>query len=100
MDITKETLLECVENMWDNLGMGRTQESTVELTALGARVKLNLSSLAYGAIIFLNGVTWFKEGEDMWSSNAEYLSQLELAQSIRSVSPEDAVFLYNGEVYR
>ena len=36
----------------------------------------------------------------MWSSNAEYLSQLELAQSIRSVSPEDAVFLYNGEVYR
>lgn len=100
MDITKETLIKYVVNMWDNLDAGRMQESTVELTALGARVKLDLSSLAYGAIIFLNGVTWFKEDEDTWSSNAEYLSQLELAQYIRSVSPEDVVFLYNGEVYR
>lgn len=100
MDITKETLIEHIENMWDNLDAGRMQESTVELTALGAPVKLDLSSLAYGAIIFLNGVTWFKEGEDTWSSNAEYLSQLELAQSIRAVGPENAVFLYNGEVYR
>lgn len=100
MDITKATLIAHVENMWDNLDAGRMQESTVELTALGAPVKLDLSSLAYGAIIFLNGVTWFKECEDTWSSNAEYLSQLELAQSIRAVDPRDAVFLYNGEVYR
>lgn len=100
MDIEKETLIEYVENMWDNLDAGRMQESTVELTALGACVRLDLSSLAYGAIIFLNGVTWFKEDEDVWSSNAEYLSQLELAQSIRAVGPENVVFLYNGEVYK
>lgn len=101
MDITKETLIEHIENLFDNIDAGEPTESTVELTALGAEVKLNLSTLAYGAIILLDGTTWFKEADDMWTEAGRGgISQLELAQSIRAVGPRDAVFLYNGEVYR
>lgn len=100
MDITKETLLEHIENLFDNLDAGRLYESTVELTALGAPVKLNLSRLSYGAIIFLDGTTWFKEDSNTWTGDGGSLSQLELAQSIRASAPGDAVFLYNGEAYR
>lgn len=99
MDITKEMLVEHIENLFDNIDAGKTRESTVELIALGAPVKLDLSDLAYGAIIFLNGDTWFKEGCDMWTSGTSSLSQLELAQSIRALALGDAVFLYNGGVY-
>lgn len=101
MDITKETLIEHIENLFDNIEAGEPVETIVEVTALGAEVKLDLECLAYGAIILLNGTLWFKEGEDMWTENGTGgLSQLELAQSIRAVGPRDAVFLYNGEVYR
>ena len=101
MEITKETLLEYIENMWDNLDAGRTQESTVELTALGAEVKVNLLCLSYGAIILLNGTLWFKEDSSTWTaSDGGSFSQLELAQSIRASAPEDAVFLYNGDAYK
>lgn len=100
MDITKETLIEHIENLFDNIDAGEPAETLVELTALGAEVKLDLSSLAYGAIILLNGTTWFKEDTDRWSTERGSLSQLELAQSIRAVGSRDAVFLYNGEVYR
>lgn len=100
MDITKETLIEHIENLFDNIESGEPAESTVEVTALGAEVKLNLSSLAYGAIIFLDGTTWFKEDSNTWTGDGGSLSQLELAQSIRAANPGDAVFLYNGEAYR
>jgi hypothetical protein len=100
MDITKETLLEHIENLFDNIDAGEPAETLVELTALGAEVKLDLSSLAYGAIILLNGTTWFKEDTDRWSTECGSLSQLDFAQSIRAVGPRDAVLLYNGEVYR
>nr|DAV40529.1 MAG TPA: hypothetical protein [Caudoviricetes sp.] len=101
MDITKETLIEHIENLFNNIDAGEPTESTVELTALGAEIKLNLSTLAYGAIILLDGTTWFKEDSDMWTTNdGAGISQLELAQSIRAANPGDAVFLYNGEVYR
>lgn len=101
MDITKETLLEHIENLFDNIDAGRLYESTVELTALGAPVKLDLSYLSYGAIIFLDGTTWFKEDSNTWiASDGGNLSQLELAQSIRASSPGDAVFLYNGDAYK
>lgn len=101
MDITKETLIEHIENLFNNIDAGEPTESTVELTALGAEIKLNLSTLAYGAIILLDGTTWFKEDSDMWTTNdGAGISQLELAQSIRAANPRDAVFLYNGEVYR
>lgn len=101
MDITKETLIKHIENLFDNIEAGEPVETLVEVTALGAEVKLDLECLAYGAIILLNGTLWFKEGEDMWTENgAGGLSCLELAQSIRAVGPSDAVFLYNGEAYR
>ena len=98
MDIAKETLIEHIENLFDNID---AVETTVEVTALGAEVKLDLSTLAYGAIILLDGTTWFKEADDMWTEAGRGgISQLELAQSIRAVAPRDTVFLYNGEVYR
>lgn len=101
MDIAKETLIEHIENLFDNLDAGKPAETLVEVTALGAEVKLDLSSLAYGAVILLDGTAWFKEDSDMWTESGRGgLSQLELAQSIRAVGPRDAVFLYNGEVYR
>lgn len=101
MDIAKETLIEHIENLFDNIEAGEPAETVVELTALGAEVKLDLSSLAYGAIILLNGTLWLKEDETIWTENGMgRLSNLELAQSIRTVGPRDAVFLYNGEVYR
>lgn len=46
MDISKETLIEHIENLFDNIDAGEPTESTVELTALGAEVKLDLSTLA------------------------------------------------------
>ena len=100
MDISKETLIEHIENLFDNIDAGEPTESTVELTALGAEVKLDLSTLAHGAIILLDGTTWLKEDVDHWSAGHEHLSELELAQRIRAVGPRDAVFLYNGKVYR
>nr|DAU97871.1 MAG TPA: hypothetical protein [Caudoviricetes sp.] len=100
MDITKETLIEHIENLFDNLDAGRLYESTVELTALGAPVNLDLSCLSYGAIIFLDGTTWFKEDSNTWTGDGGSLSQLELAQSIRASAPGDAVFLYNGDAYK
>lgn len=101
MEITKETLIEHIENLFDNIEAGELMETTVECTALGAEVKLDLSSLAYGAIILLNGTLWFKENESVWTENGMgELSNLELAQSVRAVGPRDAVFLYNGEAYR
>lgn len=99
MEIAKEELLEHIENLCDNIDAGRLYESTVELTALGAPVKLDLSCLPYGAIIFLDGTTWFKEDSDMWTGDGS-LSQLELAQSIRASVPENVVLLYNGDVYK
>lgn len=101
MDITKETLLEHIENLFDSIDAGRLYESTVELTALGAEVKVDLSCLSYGAIILLNGTLWFKEDSNTWTAgDGGSLSQLELAQSIRASAPEDAVFLYNGDAYK
>lgn len=93
MDITKETLIEHIE-------AGKPAITLVELTALGVAVKLDMSTLAHGAIILLDGTTWLKEDVDHWSAGHEHLSELELAQRIRAVGPRDAVFLYNGEVYR
>lgn len=101
MDITKETLLEHIENLFDNIEVGEPTETMVELTALGAEVKLNLSSLAYGAIILLNGTLWFKQNESVWTEDGGgELNNLGLAQSIRAVDPCDAVFLYNGDAYK
>lgn len=100
MDITKETLLEHIENLFDNIDAGKLYESTVELTALGAPVKLDLANLSYGAIILLDGTAWFKEDSNTWTGDAGTLSQLELAQSIRTSDPGEAVFLYNGDVYK
>lgn len=101
MDISKETLIEHIENLFDNIDAGEPTESTVELTALGAEVKLDLSTLAYGALILLDGTTWFKEDDDMWTEAGRGgISELELAQSIRAVAPRDAVFLYNGDAYK
>lgn len=100
MDITKETLIEHIENLFDNIEAGEPAATLVELTALGVEVKLDMSTLAYGAIILLDGTTWFKEDTDHWSAGHEHLSELELARRIRAVGPRDAVFLYNGEVYR
>lgn len=100
MDITKETPIEHIENLFDNIEAGKPAITLVELTALGVAVKLDMSSLACGAIILLDGTTWFKEDVDHWSAGHEHLSELELAQRIRAVGPRDAVFLYNGEVYR
>lgn len=100
MDITKETLIEHIENLFDNIEAGKPTVTLVEVTALGVAVKLDMSSLACGAIILLDDVAWFKEYDDDWSAGHEDLSELELAQRIRAVGPRDAVFLYNGEVYR
>lgn len=101
MDITKESFIEHIENLLDNIESGEPVESTVELTALGAKVKLNLSTLAYGAIVFLDGTTWFKEADDMWTaSDGGEISQVQFARCIRAARPSDVVFLYNGEVYR
>jgi hypothetical protein len=101
MEITKETLIEHIENLFDNIEAGEPGKTVVELTALGAEVKLDLSFLFYGAIILLDGTTWFKEDSNTWTAgDGGSLSQLELAQSIRASAPEDTVFLYNGDAYR
>lgn len=101
MDITKESFIEHIENLFDNIESGEPVESTVELTALGAKVKLNLSTLAYGAIILLDGTTWFKETDGIWTaSDGGEISQAQFARYIRAAHPSDVVFLYNGEVYR
>lgn len=100
MEVEKEELLAHIENLLDNIDAGDPSETAVTLTALGAEVTLNLSALHYGAIILLDGATWFKEDEDVWTCEGLSINGLEFARSIRAGSPRDAVFLYNGEVYK
>ena len=100
MEITKEDLIKHVENMYDNIEAGETCGSVVELIALGVPVKVDLADLSYGAIILLDGDSWFKEQCNSWSSGRSELSQLDLAQYIRDSVPENVVLLYNGGVYK
>jgi len=100
VEIEKSELIAHIENLLDNIDAGDPSETAVTLTALGAEVTLNLSDLNYGAVILLDGSTWFKEGEDAWASEGGTISGLELATSIRLGFPRDAIFLYNGEVYK
>lgn len=100
MEITKEDLIKHVENMYDNIEAGETCGSVVELIALGVPVKVDLADLSYGAIILLDGDSWFKEQCNSWSSGRSELSQLDLAQYIRDSVPENVVLLYNGDVYK
>lgn len=100
MEITKEDLIKHVENMYDNIEAGETCGSVVELIALGVPVKVDLADLSYGAIILLDGDSWFKEQCNSWSSGRSELSQLDLAQCIRDSVPENVVLLYNGDVYK
>ena len=100
MELTKEDLIAHIENLFDTLDAGESVKTAVTLTTLGAEVTLDLASLNYGAVILLDGSTWFKEGEDAWASEGGTISGLELATSIRLGFPRDAIFLYNGEVYK
>lgn len=100
MDITKEDLIKHVENMYANIEAGETCGSVVELIALGVPVKVDLADLSYGAIILLDGDSWFKEDCNSWSSSRSDMSQLDLAQWIRDSGPENVVLLYNGDVYK
>lgn len=100
MEITKEDLLKHVENMYANIEAGETCGSVVELIALGAPVKVDLADLSYGAVVLLDGDSWFKEESDSWSYDGHYMSQLDLAQGIRDSVPENVVLLYNGDVYK
>ena len=74
--------------------------SVVELIALGVPVKVDLADLSYGAVILLDGDSWFKEESNSWSYDGHYMSQLDLAQWIRDSVPENVVLLYNGDVYK
>lgn len=100
MDITKEDLIKHVENMYANIEAGETCGSVVELIALGVPVRVDLADLSYGAIILLDGDSWFKEDCSSWSSGRSDMSQLDLAQWIRDSAPENVVLLYNGDVYK
>ena len=100
MEITKEDLIKHVENMYANIEAGETGGSVVELIALGVPVKVDLADLSYGAVILLDGDSWFKEESNSWSYNGHYMSQLDLAQWIRDSVSEDVVLLYNGDVYK
>lgn len=100
MEITKEDLIKHVENMYANIEAGETCGSVVELIALGVPVKVDLADLSYGAVILLDGESWFKEASNSWSNNGHYMSQLDLAQWIRDSVPENVVLLYNGDVYK
>lgn len=100
MDITKEDLIKHVENMYANIEAGETCGSVVELIALGVPVRVDLADLSYGAIILLDGDSWFKEDCNSWSSGRSDMSQLDLAQWIRDSIPECVVLLYNGDVYK
>lgn len=100
MEITKEDLIKYIENMYANIEAGETCGSVVELIALGVPVKVDLADLSYGAIILLDGESWFKEECNSWSSKGSYMSQLDLAQWIRDLTPENVVLLYNGDVYK
>lgn len=100
MEITKEDLIKYVENMCANIESGETCGSVVELIAFGVPVKVDLADLSYGAIILLDGESWFKEDCNSWSNNGRYMSQLDLAQWIRDSVPENIVLLYNGDVYK
>ena len=100
MEITKEDLIKHIENMCANIEAGETGGSVVELIALGVPVKVDLAELSYGAVILLDGESWFKEDHNSWSNNGSYMSQLDLAQWIRDSAPENVVLLYNGDVYK
>lgn len=100
MEITKEDLIKHIENMYDNIEAGETCGSVVELIALGVPVKVDLADLSYGAIILLDGDSWFKEQCNSWSSGRSELSQLDLAQYIRDSAPENVILLYNGGIYK
>ena len=100
MEITKEDLIKHVENMYANIEAGATCGSVVELIALGVPVKVDLADLSYGAIILIDGDSWFKEDCNSWTTNGGLMSQLDLAQWIRDSVPENVVLLYNGDVYK
>lgn len=100
MEITKEDLLKHVENMYANIEAGETCGSVVELIALGVPVKVDLADLSYGAVVLLDGDSWFKEESNSWSYSGRYMSQLDLAQWIRDSGSENVVLLYNGDVYK
>lgn len=100
MEITKEDLIKHIENIYANIEAGETCGSVVELIALGVPVKVDLAELSYGAVILLDGESWFKEDRNSWSNNGSYMSQLDLAQWIRDSVPENVVLLYNGDVYK
>ena len=100
MEITKEDLLKHVENMYANIEAGETCGSVVELIALGVPVKVDLADLSYGAVVLLDGDSWFKEERNSWSYSGRYMSQLDFAQWIRDSVSENVVLLYNGDVYK
>jgi hypothetical protein len=100
VEITKEDLLKHIENMYANIEAGETCGSVVELIALGVPVKVDLADLSYGAVVLLDGDSWFKEESNSWSCSGRYMSQLDLAQWIRDSVSENVVLLYNGDVYK
>lgn len=101
MELTKEDLIAHIENLLDTLDAGESVKTTVTLTALGAEVTLDLSTLNYGALILFDGTIWFKEDVDRWTEPGRGgISQLDLAESIRATGAPDTIFLYNGEVYK
>lgn len=100
MEITKEDLIKHIENMYANIEAGETCGSVVELIALGVSVKVDLADLSYGAVVLLDGDSWFKEDCNSWTSGTSLMSQLDLAQWIRDSVPENVVLLYNGDVYK
>lgn len=100
MEFTKEDLIKHVENMYANIEAGETSGSVVELIALGVPVKVDLADLSYGAIILLDGDSYFKEASNLWTTHRSEASQLDLAQWIRDSVPENVVLLYNGDVYK
>lgn len=101
MELTKEDLIAHIENLLDTLDAGESVKTTVTLTALGAEVTLDLSTLNYGALILFDGAIWFKEDVDRWTEPGRGgISQLDFAESIRATGAPDTIFLYNGEVYK
>lgn len=100
MEITKEDLIKHIENMCANIEAGETCGSVVELIALGVPVKVDLAELSCGAIVLVDGESWFKEDCNSWSNSGRYMSQLDLAQWIRDSVPENVVLLYNGDAYK
>lgn len=100
MEIAKEDLIKHIENMYANIEAGETCGSVVELIALGVPVKVDLADLSYGAVVLLDGDSWFKEESNSWSYGGHYMSQLDLAQWIRDSVSENVVLLYNGDVYK